>query len=751
MQTHRQRGASGPSSLLVKVTVVCITGGLLFSLVSVYMHHRKYMRGGEDEHSQVLYGHFANGMQYGAKDGAGVAPASWEELWVSAKAARSSSEFMEAATKSGLMQAQQQPQQGERRQASSSEPGCPPNPACPACAPAAAAASAAATPAAAAPAGNATAQRPARWTDFLSKDSPKDAPPMSGALARSVATNNSVVVTWANFALWDFVQTWVSHVQGLGMSNFLVGAMDRQIAVELVGRGLPCFAMYDVASGANHSGVGSDHLQWGGESFHKMGRQKINLAKLFLGLGLDLLLVDVDIVLLGDVMKYFARVPQADILVTSDQLAATTEPGDDGLELPERAQSPMNIGFMFFRYSERTVKFVASWLDAINADPELWDQNAFNVLAREGWDPVVKVHPDHKRVFIGANGTLAVGVLPVASFSGGHTFFVQKLYEVHRIAPMAVHCTFQYGANPGKRNRLREAMLFEDPPEYYTGERYVSVELSRVPSATWADFEKKNASEMKAYHYRGLDTQLEPVWPAMSIAAVFNRTIIVPRLACYCDRYWTDLDKCRVPGAFQERIPFQCPMDHVLDPFFMVDAASTHVVRWRESSFLDNPRCPATVKRSRLTIYTTKPVKAGAPVKPIERYIVQEGGAVVMLPGNLSQAALKEVMQPYSNYQVWHFKDAAALFGGFDDKALGDEVRKRLVHLQPIVPPDPSPPPSPGAVAAAPPPVANATAANGNASAVANPAASATTAKPANTSATAKTTAAAAKQHRSRE
>ena len=34
---------------------------------------------------------------------------------------------------------------------------------------------------------------------------------------------------------------------------------------------------------------------------------------------------------------------------------------------------------------------------------------------------------------------------------------------------MAVHCTFQYGANPGKRNRLREAMLFEDPPEYYTG------------------------------------------------------------------------------------------------------------------------------------------------------------------------------------------------------------------------------------------------------------------------------------------
>jgi hypothetical protein len=52
--------------------------------------------------------------------------------------------------------------------------------------------------------------------------------------------------------------------------------------------------------------------------------------------------------------------------------------------------------------------------------------------------------------------------------------------------------------------------------------------------------------------------------------------------------------------------------------------------------------------------------------------------------------------------QVWHFKDAAGLFGGFDDKVLGEEVHKRLQHLKPIVPPDPSPPPPPGAAAPAP-------------------------------------------------
>ncbi len=196
----------------------------------------------------------------------------------------------------------------------------------------------------------------------------------------------------------------------------------------------------------------------------------------------DLLLVDVDAVLLGDVLAYARSVPmvgmgvvrctrprrctagrapgcdalcggrvwrrprsavprparhlpppppspttQADILVTSDHLRcgprmcqrsttppalptrlpacprphgatalpplarrSTLPPGDTGLELPAEAQSPMNIGFMFFRFSNRTTAFVQQWLDAINADPDLWDQNAFNILARDGWDPVKK-------------------------------------------------------------------------------------------------------------------------------------------------------------------------------------------------------------------------------------------------------------------------------------------------------------------------------------------------------------------------
>ena len=42
--------------------------------------------------------------------------------------------------------------------------------------------------------------------------------------------------------------------------------------------------------------------------------------------------------------------------------------------------------------------------------------------------------------------------------------------QLKEVEPYAAHCTFQISANMGKRNRMREAMIFEDEPEYYTGE-----------------------------------------------------------------------------------------------------------------------------------------------------------------------------------------------------------------------------------------------------------------------------------------
>lgn len=41
------------------------------------------------------------------------------------------------------------------------------------------------------------------------------------------------------------------------------------------------------------------------------------------------------------------------------------------------------------------------------------------------------------------------------------------MYQQLRLEPYAVHTTFQYAGTEGKRHRIREAMAFYDPPEYY--------------------------------------------------------------------------------------------------------------------------------------------------------------------------------------------------------------------------------------------------------------------------------------------
>ena len=60
----------------------------------------------------------------------------------------------------------------------------------------------------------------------------------------------------------------------------------------------------------------------------------------------------------------------------------------------------------------------------------------------------------------GFDGQLLLGVLPVAQFSSGHTYFVQRLGERLGLPQYAVHATFQFSGTPGKRNRMRERLLW---------------------------------------------------------------------------------------------------------------------------------------------------------------------------------------------------------------------------------------------------------------------------------------------------
>jgi arabinosyltransferase len=73
-----------------------------------------------------------------------------------------------------------------------------------------------------------------------------------------------IMVTWANNHYYNFVQNWVEHVEELGISAFVVGAMDNLILGRLVRAGIPCFAM--------QSGLTDKDFGWGSKNFHAMVR-----------------------------------------------------------------------------------------------------------------------------------------------------------------------------------------------------------------------------------------------------------------------------------------------------------------------------------------------------------------------------------------------------------------------------------------------------------------------------------------------
>lgn len=57
---------------------------------------------------------------------------------------------------------------------------------------------------------------------------------------------------------------------------------------------MPVFAMY--GENATDTGLTKADFIWGSATFHKMGRQKVDLAAAFTSYGLDLCLCDVDTV-----------------------------------------------------------------------------------------------------------------------------------------------------------------------------------------------------------------------------------------------------------------------------------------------------------------------------------------------------------------------------------------------------------------------------------------------------------------------
>ncbi|KAL3498037.1 hypothetical protein ACH5RR_040769 [Cinchona calisaya] len=476
-------------------------------------------------------------------------------------------------------------------------------------------------------------------------------------LVQQRVKDNLIVVTFGNYAFMDFILTWVKHLTDFGVDNLLVGAMDTKLLEALYWKGVPVF---DMGSHMSTIDVG-----WGSKDFHKMGREKVILIDTLLPFGFELLMCDTDMVWLKNPLPFLARYPEADVLTSTDQVVPTVV--DDSLDIWHQVGAAYNIGIFHWRPSESAKKLAKEWKELLLADDKVWDQNGFNDLVRRQLGPSVD---EESGLAYAYDGNLKLGLLPASIFCSGHTYFVQAMYQQLRLEPYAVHTTFQYAGTDGKRHRLREAMAFYDPPDYYDVPGGFLTFKPSIPKSLLLDGKHNLES-----HFALVNYQIKQIRTALAVASLLNRTLVMPPLWCRLDRLWFGH-----PGILQGSItkqPFLCPLDHVFEVNVMLKDFPENEfgppIRIREYSLFDNPSMPKKVKESWLDVNLCQEGSQGCQVPNSTSQV-----GVLKFPKHGSEETYKTIFSSFKDVKVIQFSTMQDAFRGFSDKSAEEKFRKRV-------------------------------------------------------------------------
>jgi len=136
------------------------------------------------------------------------------------------------------------------------------------------------------------------------------------------------------------------------------------------------------------------------------------------------------------------------------------------------------------------------------------------------------------------------------------------------------------GGEGGETSLVKQQASFLRLPQASSG--FLRLEFTSPPSVSpWPRLEGGLAF-LRA-HALALAGQLQALRYAMYIALTLNRTLLHPRLACYCDRDSSArlagllINGCKLPSAESENyLPFTCLPEHVIDSNAWWAAARRH-------------------------------------------------------------------------------------------------------------------------------------------------------------------------------
>eukprot|EP00966_Prymnesium_polylepis_P016520 380931-Prymnesium_polylepis.1 len=177
------------------------------------------------------------------------------------------------------------------------------------------------------------------------------------------------------------------------------------------------------------------------------------------------------------------------------------------------------------------------------------DQQVLGRMVRDEGVPYpgLRVPAGRPRAVAARNGTIVLGVLPLALFTNGHHHFVQNASARLGARPLAVHATYTLDAHDdlAKAQRFREAGLWRaDAQAYYEG-RFLALFHSVPPElqATIDAYVTRGASGNNIdVHLRALRVYIDELGHALALARTLGRTLVLPRWTCYCDRLWSGSD-----------------------------------------------------------------------------------------------------------------------------------------------------------------------------------------------------------------
>ena len=487
-----------------------------------------------------------------------------------------------------------------------------------------------------------------------------------------------LVAAFATGHVTDFLRSWALRVSAVGVAakDVRLAALDDAAAAACASAGLACArdaaVTADGFARAATGGVslGQDMTQavlslnasvppvGGAEAFRRVGRAKVAfLLRLLETEAADVagvLLLDVDVALLKDPRPFLRShdaVRASDVAFASECVSVRADAQQQGC-----LAGGFNTGVVYAKRSEKALALLRAWRDgfATPAEPHEHDQGLLNRLVRpaRGRDPP-RAGPwlFQAPSFGGQPAGALLASLPVAQFAGGHTYWAQR--PSFRHPPLAVHATFTFSHALGKRQRLREARLWEaDPPSYYEHGLFITYD---------ADVMQRDVFGGDVASKRGIQAHfLTAAWhraalhSALGLARALNRTLVMPRLRCACDRWWGNvLPTCAVPGA-DVALPFDCPMDHL---FFLPNWHAAGI-DFREQGFLEDPRVPMAVRNdiARVDVTPDGALPAGS----------RADGALRLFS---SDAEAKQALKPLARRRVLLLASPVDAFCGFEAPA----------------------------------------------------------------------------------